>query len=75
MNVNNKEPCTYRISSYDGKDIILGSFYNYELLKTASADTFLVEKILKRKKDKVLVQWMGYPGQDSWIPAKDALKN
>ena len=52
-------PVTYKITDYNGEEI-QGSFYEQELQKT-SQGTFRIEKALKRKEDKSLVKWMGYP--------------
>ncbi|WP_143442468.1 chromo domain-containing protein [Klebsiella pneumoniae] len=44
------------------------------MLKSTVGDVYLVEKIIKRKKDKVLVRWLGFDQtQDSWIPKTDLL--
>ena len=51
-------PWTYLISdSNDGK--IAGSFYGKELQKT-SQEKFKIEKVIKRKGDKLYVKWKGY---------------
>ena len=46
------------ISDLNGK-LITGSFYGKELQKT-SQEKFRVEKLLKRKGDKLYVKWKGY---------------
>ncbi len=53
-------------------DVIDGSFYSKELqLVTSHADQlYTVEKILKRKGNKVFVKWTGWNKKfNSWIPA------
>ena len=36
--------------------------------------TFRIEKVLRKKGDKVLVKWLGYPDSfNSWINAKDVI--
>ena len=66
-------PETYILK--DNKDEILqGGFYGHELLKSYVGDVYLVEKIIKRKKDKVLVRWLGFDkNQDSWISKTDLI--
>lgn len=65
--VNKKYPESYRLSNYDGSEIIKGSFYKEELQKTKNWNLHLVEKILKKKGRKVLVRWFGYgPEFDTW---------
>jgi len=39
---------------------INGSFYEEELQKVKDKNAFLVEKILKRKNNQVLVKWSGF---------------
>lgn len=62
-------PPTFTLVDGDGQ-IIQGKFYQQELQRTKHPDIFLIEKILKRKKDKVYVQWLGYK-QRSWIDKND----
>ena len=53
----------------DGK--IVGSFNEKELQKT-SQEKFWIEKILKRKADKLYVRWKEYVDSiNSWIDKKD----
>ena len=51
-------PVTYKITDYNGEEI-QGSFCEQDLQKT-SQDVFRIEKILKRRGDKLLVKWMVY---------------
>ena len=64
-------PVTYILQDYKGERI-KGSFYEEELLKTEMTDTFLIEKVIRRRKGKALVKWLGY-GEDanSWIDEKE----
>ena len=60
---------TYKINEWDGTPLT-GTFYGEDLQKVTVRDDglFRVEKIVKRKGDKVLVRWKGWPGKyDSWI--------
>ena len=62
-------PWTYSISDLNG-DEITGSFYEKELQKT-SQEKFRIEKVLKRKGDKLHVKWKGYDNRfNSWISKK-----
>ena len=62
-------PVTYKITDYIGEEI-QGSFYEQELQKS-SQDVFQIEKVLRRKGDKSLVKWMGYPkSSNSWVDSK-----
>ena len=52
---------------------ITGSFYGKELKKT-SQEKFRIEKILKRKGDKLYVKWKGYDNSfNSWVNKKDLI--
>ncbi|XP_031336334.1 uncharacterized protein LOC116182882 [Photinus pyralis] len=58
-------PVTYLLEDMKGKPI-LGGFYEQELQKAKYSDIYLVEKVLRRKKDKVYVKWWGLD-EKSWI--------
>ena len=51
-------PGTYVINDLNSEEIT-GSFYKKELQKT-SQEKFRIEKVLKRKGDKLYVKWKGY---------------
>ena len=68
--IKNTVPWTYTISDLNGEQII-GSFYEKELQKTNQKE-FRIEKVLKRKGDKLYVKWKGYNNSfNSWINKKD----
>ena len=56
--IKNTVPWTYVISDLNGEEIT-GSFYEKELQKTSQKE-FRIEKVLKRKGDKLYVKWTGY---------------
>ena len=58
---------TYAISDLNGEPIT-GSFYEKELQKTNQKE-FRIEKIIKRKGDKLYVKWKRYDF-NSWIDKK-----
>uniref|UniRef100_A0A1Y1MVM7 Integrase catalytic domain-containing protein n=1 Tax=Photinus pyralis TaxID=7054 RepID=A0A1Y1MVM7_PHOPY len=58
-------PVTYLLEDMKAKPI-LGGFYEHELQKAKYSDVYLVEKVLRRKKDKVYVKWLGLD-EKSWI--------
>ena len=63
---------TYAISDLNGEPIT-GSFYEKEFEKT-SQENFRIEKVLKRKGDKLYVKWKGYDSRfNSWIIKKDLI--
>ena len=70
--IKNTVPWTYAISDLNGEKII-GSFYKKELQRTNRKE-FRIEKILKRKGDKLYVKWKGYNNSfNSWINKKDLI--
>ena len=62
----------YVISDLKGKEII-GTFYRKELQKT-NWKYFRVEKVIKRKGNKLFLKWKGYNSSfNSWIVKKDII--
>ena len=71
--VKNTVPWTYVINDLNGEEIT-GIFYEKELQKT-SQEEFRIEKVIKRKGDKIYVKWKGYDNSfNSWIDKKDFIK-
>ena len=59
---------TYVINDLNSEEII-GTFYEKELQKT-NQEEFRIEKVIKRKGDKIYVKWKGYDSgllDNSWI--------
>ena len=70
--IKNTVPWSYVISDLNGEPNA-GSFYEKELQKT-SQEKFRIEKVLKRKGDKLYVKWKGYDNRfNSWIDKKDLI--
>ena len=69
--IKNTVPWTYVINDLNGEEII-GNFYEKELQKTNQKE-FRIEKILKKKGDKLYVKWKDYNSFNSWINKKDIL--
>ena len=67
--IKNTVPWTYVISDLNGEKIV-GGFYEKELQKTNQRE-FRIEKIIKRKRNKLYVKWKGF---NSWIDKKDLIK-
>ena len=68
--IKNTVPWTYFVSDLNGEKIT-GSFYEEELKKNNQKE-FKIEKVLKRKGDKLYVKWKGYDNSfNSWINKKD----
>ena len=63
---------TYVISDLN-REKLAGSFYEKEMQKT-SQEKFRIEKVLKRKVDKLYVNWKRYDNSfNSWIGKKDLI--
>ena len=68
--VKNTVPWTYVINDLNGQEII-GTFYDKELQKTNQQE-FRIEKVIKRKEDKLYLKWKGYDSSfNSWIVKKN----
>ena len=60
-------PVTYLLQDINKQDI-KGGFYELQLQKVKYNDIYLVEKVIKRKGNKVLVKWLGFDEKNnSWI--------
>ena len=67
--IKNTVPWTYEINDLN-KKLIIGSFYGKELQKTNQKE-FRIEKVIKRKGNKLYVKWKGYDNSlSSWIDKK-----
>ena len=68
--INNIVPWTYVINDLYGEEII-GAFYENELQGTSQKE-FGIEKVLKKKDDKLYIKWKGYDNSfNSWIDKND----
>ena len=71
--VKNTVPWTYIINDLNCEEIT-GTFYEKELQKTTQEE-FRIEKVIKRKGDKIYVKWKGYDNSfNIWIDKKDLIK-
>ena len=70
IKIKNTVPWTYVINGINGAEIT-GTFYEKELQKTNQKE-FRIEKVIKRKGDKLYVKWKGYDNSfNGWINKKD----
>ena len=68
--IKNTIPWAYVINDLNGEEII-GTFYEKELQKT-NQEEFRIEKVIKKKGNKLYVKWKGYNNSfNSWIGKKD----
>ena len=67
--IKNTALWTYLIIDLDGEEIV-GTFYENELQNT-NQEEFGIEKVIKRKGDKLYVKWKGHNNLfNSWIEKK-----
>ncbi|XP_044005885.1 uncharacterized protein LOC122850894 [Aphidius gifuensis] len=65
------DPVTYKLIDYKNNPIE-GGFYEEELTKVKYPDIYLVEKIVKKRGDKLHVKWLGFDDtHNSWINKSD----
>ncbi|XP_011050056.1 PREDICTED: uncharacterized protein LOC105143427 [Acromyrmex echinatior] len=65
--VQRTNPVTYLLEDYRGKSVA-DAFYEHELHRAIHPDVYLVEKILRRKRDKIYVKCLGFDGShNSWM--------
>ena len=57
--VKNTAPWTYVISDLNGEEVV-ESFYEKEPKKKKNQKQFRIEKVIKRKGNKLYVEWKGY---------------
>ena len=68
--IKNTVPWTYVIDDFNREEIT-GTFYEKELKKIDQQE-FRIEKVIKKKGDKLYVKWKGYYNSfNSWIDKKD----
>ena len=71
--INNTVPWMYETNDLNGEKIV-GSFYEKELQKTDQKE-FRIEKVIRRKGDKLYVKWKGCNNSfNSWINKNDIIK-
>jgi len=66
-------PVTYILKNVKG-DLLEGGYYNEELQKTTLKDTYMVDKIVRRRGNRVLVKWYGFPSsENTWEDEKNII--
>ncbi|XP_024937794.1 uncharacterized protein LOC107264814 [Cephus cinctus] len=69
--VKNTDPVTYNLKDYQDHTIE-GGFYEHELTSVKYSDIYLVEKILRKRGNKLFVKWLGFDrSHNSWIGKSD----
>ena len=71
--LKNTVPWTYVINDLNGEEIVR-TFYEKESKKKINQKELRIEKIIKRKSDKMYVTWKEYHSFfNSWIDKKDVV--
>lgn len=66
-------PITYELVDLNERDIV-GKVYGFELQLAKNPDIYLVDKIIRRRGQMVLVKWSGFDSShNSWIHENDIL--
>ena len=73
--INKSNVITYKIKDLNDQ-IIGGIFYEKELQKTKNtSEVYVIEKIIRRNKNKYLVKWRNYSNDfNSWVDKDDIIK-
>ena len=73
--INRSNEITYEIKDLND-EMIKGIFYERELQKAKNTSgVYIIEKIIRRNKDKYLVKWRGYSDDfNTWIDKNDMIK-
>lgn len=68
--VKKTQPPTYILKDRENDDEIRGGFYEEELQLTKYPDTYLIEKVIRKRGDMVYVKWLGFDSRhNSWVSA------
>lgn len=60
-------PTTYLLRDYEG-NVIQGGFYAHEIQKVKYPNIYLVEKVIRKKGNRIFVKWLGFDStHNSWI--------
>ena len=72
--INRSNVITYKIKDLND-NIIDGIFYQQELQKSKNDGVYIIEKIIKKNKNKYFVKWRNYSNDfNSWIDSNDIIK-
>lgn len=64
-------PVTYLLEDMRGQPI-MGGFYEKELQLTRAKDIYLIEKVVRKRGNKLFVKWLGFDNKfNSWINKSD----
>ena len=74
--INKSNVITYKIKDLND-EIIKGIFYEKELQKSKNtSQVYIIEKIIRKNKDKYLVKWKGYSNDfNSYVDKNDIIKH
>ena len=73
--INKSNVISYKIKDLND-EIIEGIFYQQELQKSKNtSEIYIIEKIIRKNKNKYLVKWRGYSDDfNSWVDKNDIIK-
>jgi len=68
--VQHTQPPTYILRDRKNNELIRGGFYEFELQHTLYANAYIIEKVIRRKGDRMYVKFFDYPNPE-WINKSD----
>ena len=73
--INKSNVIAYKIKDLNN-EIIKGIFYERELQKSKNtSEVYIIEKIIRKNKNKYFVKWRGYSNEfNSWVDKDDIMK-
>ena len=73
--INRSNVITYKIKDLND-NIINGIFYEKELQLTKNTGLYIIEKLIRKNKNKYLVKWRNYSNDfNSWIDKNNIIKH
>lgn len=73
VKIQSTAPITYLLQDENGQDIA-GGFYEHEIQRTKYPGIYLIEKILRKNKNRYYVKWLGFNDTfNSYINKQDLL--
>ena len=72
--INKSNVITYKVKDLND-EVIEGIFYEKELQKTKNtSEVYVIEKIIRKNKNKYFVKWRGYSNEfNSWVDKDDII--
>lgn len=74
VKIQNTTPVVFLLNDLKNEPI-LGSFYEQELKRTKFKDIYLIDKIIKKEKNRMYVHFLGFPDSEkAWVKREDGVR-